>query len=57
MGPFLGTSASNAAGTLQRGLEGCFDDPARPHFRAEGIEITLDIDRYDIVVRVNSEDG
>jgi hypothetical protein len=32
-------------------------DPARPYLHPEGVDIALDIDRYDFAVRVTIEDG
>jgi 2-phosphosulfolactate phosphatase len=41
---------------LAGGEVGRFHDPARPYLHPEDTDIALDIDRYDLAVRVNFED-
>ena len=42
---------------LAGGEIGRFHDPARQYLHPEDVDIALDIDRYDIAVRVELEDG
>jgi 2-phosphosulfolactate phosphatase len=45
-------------GTILAGGEAArFNDPARPHFHPEDLEIALGIDRYDFAIKVNREFG
>jgi 2-phosphosulfolactate phosphatase len=42
---------------LAGGEVGRFHDPAHPYLHPEDVDIALDIDRYDFVVRVEFENG
>jgi hypothetical protein len=54
---FTTAAVALANGASKIVMVGTVEDPARPYLHPEDVEIALDIDRFDIAVRVDFEDG